>query len=201
MTCLRSDLRGDLVNWTNSTWKLNNATSGEIDIAAEVCSEPRRRDVLFLERRTMTHHGQFCAKLRGNITVVADKGHMAELIKEFQGGDLSRGQFGRMSVLLGRGLNQQIQIESRFWAGWNDERAEGNYTEPVGGKVLPAESSLWFPGEPNGDRMENCAVVWAERAAWNDIMCERPTPGFCFIHTRPSFKLRGAELRTHHVVL
>ena len=49
----------------------------------------------------------------------------------------------------------------------------------------------WYAGEPNGGVLENCAVVWANREAWNDFMCFEGAQTFCNIQPRPTLILRG----------
>ena len=61
------------------------------------------------------------------------------------------------------------------------------------GRVLRKEDGFWpfYPGEPNGDRLENCAVLWPVRNAWNDLNCKSKAIGFCNIQPRPRFVMRG----------
>ena len=51
-----------------------------------------------------------------------------------------------------------------------------------------------FPGEPNGGNLENCAVVWPDRNAWNDAPCSHLLNGFCHMQPRPRFVLRGRKI-------
>ena len=61
-----------------------------------------------------------------------------------------------------------------------------NNGEPLGNNI-----DMWYAGEPNGERMENCVSVWLRRNAWNDLNCNDYRYGFCFIEARPRFKMRG----------
>ena len=79
-----------------------------------------------------------------------------------------------------------------FWAGWDDERKEGTFQNPNTGNSLSKCLDLWYAGEPNGGRMENCAMVWVPRKAWNDLSCTDFCHGFCHIEARPRTKMRGA---------
>ena len=45
--------------------------------------------------------------------------------------------------------------------------------------------------------MENCAMVWVPRKAWNDLNCEAFCYGFCHINARPRTKMRGEFYKTH----
>ena len=48
-----------------------------------------------------------------------------------------------------------------------------------------------FPGEPNGERFENCGVVWAEYSALNDEECTSASCSFCDLSKGPEMWLRG----------
>ena len=53
-----------------------------------------------------------------------------------------------------------------MWAGWTDMENEGTFTDVNTGKAL--DYDIWWPGEPNGGVLENCAVSWPTRGAWID---------------------------------
>ena len=75
-------------------------------------------------------------------------------------------------------------LTAMFWAGWTDRDNEGYFTNVNTGKVLEKKSSLydiWWPGEPNGGVLENCAVSWPTRGQWFDYMCFETAKGFCNI--------------------
>ena len=79
-----------------------------------------------------------------------------------------------------------------IWAGWDDEREEGTFSNTNTGAPLSTDLDLWYAGEPNGGRLENCAMVWVPRKAWNDLKCKEHLTGFCYIGARPRIKMRGA---------
>ena len=80
-----------------------------------------------------------------------------------------------------------------FWAGWNDLKDEGTFANALSGKELKEEDGFWpwYPGEPNGGILENCAVVWPIRNGWNDYMCFQEAYGYCKILPRPILIMRG----------
>ena len=80
-----------------------------------------------------------------------------------------------------------------IWAGWDDERKEGTFSNTNTGAPLSTDLDLWYAGEPNGGRLENCAMVWVPRKAWNDLKCQEHLTGFCYIGARPRIKMRGAN--------
>ena len=49
-------------------------------------------------------------------------------------------------------------------------------------------------GEPNGNRYENCAIVWVNRDMWNDQECTGggvAMCGFCEMEEAPNVVVRG----------
>lgn len=83
-------------------------------------------------------------------------------------------------------LSLQLTILDRFWAGWDDIEQEGFFANTHTGEVLQKRNGFWpfYPGEPNGELLENCAMVWTTRNAWNDLICTERMYTFCHIQTR-----------------
>ena len=77
-----------------------------------------------------------------------------------------------------------MPVSGRFWAGWDDELQENNYANTVTGEPLAKDFWPFYPGEPNGERMENCVAVWVAKNAWNDFSCTWKSHPFCYIKTR-----------------
>ncbi len=80
-----------------------------------------------------------------------------------------------------------------FWAGWDDAKLNGHFVDVNTGEVITKDNGYWpfFAGEPNGGDLENCAVVWPARKAWNDAICTVKSFGFCRMQARPRFFMRG----------
>ena len=81
-------------------------------------------------------------------------------------------------------LPNKNTYSGRFWAGWEDEQQEGIYSNAVTGESLSKGFWPFYPGEPNGERMENCVAVWVAKNAWNDFSCSWKSHPFCRIKTR-----------------
>ncbi len=81
-----------------------------------------------------------------------------------------------------------------LWSGFWDEPEEGVFSDVNSGVgIEPGAFSPWFPGEPNGERAENCGIVWSSRNSWNDQPCFTPQCGFCFLEEAPTVNIRGKE--------
>ena len=89
----------------------------------------------------------------------------------------------------------------KIWAGWNDEGEEGTFRDPNTGALLSSKLDMWYAGEPNGGRMENCAMVWIPRKAWNDLSCTDFCHGFCYINARPQTQMRGTFLTKSFITI
>ena len=84
----------------------------------------------------------------------------------------------------------------RYWAGWWDEPAEGNFSNVNTGKALSSQlHQPWYSGEPNGDTLENCAMVWPARNAWNDVRCDDEYCAFCELEAAPDIRIRGSSMQ------
>ena len=61
-----------------------------------------------------------------------------------------------------------------FWSGWWDLPEEGVFSALSDATDRLAESAFqpWYPGEPNGEGIENCGAVWTQNVAWNDDKCD-----------------------------
>jgi hypothetical protein len=83
-----------------------------------------------------------------------------------------------------------------YWGGWWDVNEEGNFTNVNTGMLLPKEvgDTKWYLGEPNGDTLENCVIVYPDRNAWNDDSCSKKLCGFCEWERAPDLQIRGELL-------
>ena len=79
-----------------------------------------------------------------------------------------------ISVLENRNVPCLFLRSMSFWSGWWDQPEEGVFSALSDAKDRLAESSFqpWYPGEPNGEGVENCGAVWTQNVAWNDDKCD-----------------------------
>ena len=64
---------------------------------------------------------------------------------------------------------------SSLWIGLSDSESEGNFIWVDGKGIGPWNG--WGPGEPNGDRRENCVEM--RDYGWNDHFCDEKRPFIC----------------------
>ena len=85
--------------------------------------------------------------------------------------------------------------EGEIWTGYSDHEQEGFFRNVLTGEPLEnVMQNPWYYGEPNGNTLENCAVIWPYRKAWNDLSCgglNGKACGFCEFETYPDFEIRG----------
>ena len=86
-------------------------------------------------------------------------------------------------------------IFGRYWAGWYDIPREGFFSDPNTGELLEdMPFRPWYIGEPNGHTLENCAMVYVARNAWNDARCTKQYCSFCEFESSPDIEIRGKVL-------
>ena len=61
-------------------------------------------------------------------------------------------------------------------------------------------SELFYPGQPNGGRGENCPYIKDEVKGWFDTRCDNHIKRWCFcrVQKATSFKARGIQ---HEVIV
>ena len=84
--------------------------------------------------------------------------------------------------------------DTLYWAGWWDEKTEGKFINAYNEDdyLDPFHYQPWYPGEPNGNTVENCAVVRVGKNTWTDEHCtEKEMCGFCELERAPELMIRG----------
>ncbi len=86
--------------------------------------------------------------------------------------------------------------DPHFWLAWTDEKEEGVFADAMTGKRLDQKSALakWAPGEPNGERVENCVEefdMFVDNWRWNDVSCQEKQWFIFKFSDYPVFQLRG----------
>ena len=141
----------------------------------QICKTEDKQHILI--RGTRTAHAQklLCNTLNGTMSAPENMRsiqHRIEQITEMQP------------------RNDTIE---RFLVGWTDEEEEGTFVNiDTGSKLDNSTEDYWYPGEPNGGRLENCVVVKTTTGRMHDFPCDVEYHGFCLMDRRPRIKVRGA---------
>ena len=75
--------KGNLVNWDDSTWHLDDGIEWIERTRDDVCLLPKPRDIIFPELRTFTDSILLCSKLNGHMSVVDSPAKQADLAAEY----------------------------------------------------------------------------------------------------------------------
>ena len=75
---------GNLVNWEDSSWYLDEGMEWIEMLAEEVCILPRPMDIIFPEYRTYDDMRLLCNKLSGALTVTDGQTKQDDLINQFR---------------------------------------------------------------------------------------------------------------------
>ena len=170
-------LKGDLVNWDETEWELVNMTSRDAP-DAEVCISPRPGHVLYPELRLLHDFIKFCPRFNGHLSVIRD----AETQR-----DMTAKAFAIKACQVRDGAS------TRYWNGWWDVHEEGVWIDVNNGsKLTDSNFAPWAPGQPNGDSVESCGMVFGARDSWNDVRCDiTEYCGFCELDQAPDLNIRG----------
>ena len=75
--------KGNLVNWDDSIWHLDDGIEWIERTREDVCLLPKPRDIIFPESRTFTDSSLLCSKLKGHMSVVDSSAKQDTLAAEF----------------------------------------------------------------------------------------------------------------------
>ena len=107
----------------------------------KICRGQVLRLEIFPGLRNYTTSLTLCQNVRGNIIQIEDEAQQQNAV-----------------ALL---LNTSICSITASWIGWSDDDQEGNWVSALNSSVSLRKEHFksWGPNEPNGDTIENCALV------------------------------------------
>ena len=106
-TTCKKKLKGNLVNWDYSDWKVTNMTTTDVDYE-DICIPPRPGNVLFPEKRNFTSLISLCHKMRGLPAVIKDQKSQHKMTEK--------------ATEVAECYHDE---RPSYWAGWTDDREEG----------------------------------------------------------------------------
>ena len=130
--------KGDVINWDTSQWDVKNMMEHDINYD-EVCKSQEIGQVIFSGKRNFTTALTLCQNVNGNLFEIESKVQQQKVI------DL---------------MNTSSFCPASWISLW-DENDEGNWVSAINQSKHFSGSSFqsWAPGEPNGDTLENCAIL------------------------------------------
>ena len=75
--------KGNLVNWDDSIWHLDEGIEWIEKTREDVCLLPKPKDIVFPESRTFTDSNLLCSKLKGHMSVTDSVAKQDAMGKEF----------------------------------------------------------------------------------------------------------------------
>ena len=169
---------GNLFDWSKSSLNLMNMK--ESIIPDEILCSPSAPGIILIpEKMIYVNMVLFCKMLGGNIYSIPVESKLSELIE-----------------MAKNYTNTTCYPMKRLAAGYTDEMNEGVFIAADDEcKVLDEKG--FKAGEPNGGRIENCAMVSTSSFKFHDVACggdEGGLCGFCKLSEIPAFQLRGDTL-------
>lgn len=119
-TTCSNKLKGNMVNWDYSDWKVENMTVTDVDYD-EICIPPRPGHVLFPEKRGFPSLTSICHQMRGLPAVIKNQ--------ETQ---------HQMTEIASKIPECLYDERPTYWAGWTDAKEEGVW---VGYEIALAHTS------------------------------------------------------------
>ena len=147
----------------------------------EICQDAESIDIPIPWCLGMRKAQRLCTKLGGHMTVISDLEKQKEIFSKHE------------RFLDIAGCKFFNEGSACLWTGFTDERVEGQYIEVNEGRKLETmfRPSPMAPGEPNGDREENCLFSCVDSPFWYDVRCSSSLTSFCSINKNPWIQIRG----------
>ena len=171
---------GDYLAWRDMQWKLK----GDASIETVDEKEPCIGQPFFNLYPEVYPSMQSCKYLCGNL------GSRSPPIVTVQ-------QWTNLKKVLEERLNNSRE-PPLIWLSLNDINREGEWVDDYDGKLVNFSLIPWAPNEPNGGRIENCAILALppESGEWKvyDVSCDNPNWRFACMCERnpvPLLRLRG----------
>ena len=163
------------MDWNTAEWEIVGMAGFETNFSS-VCQSHALGIVLVPGNWNITAAQNLCMAFRGQINVISTKENNDQI----------------------HTLMASSQKCWSVWTGWWDENIEGHMESITSGKSLANKKFVpWEIGEPNGDVIENCGVIYNYSAKWNDLDCSLKVCVACHVPSTPIFVLRGNYLKPY----
>ncbi|KAG7175156.1 Glycine receptor subunit beta-like 2 [Homarus americanus] len=178
-----TDMEGDVISW-KGPWTSVGDVSTSQESSDDLCQEAAGNDYFIFTDFTASSAFHVCEGLGGSLPTPQSKEEYETLLTAV---DRYRGEGDK--------------ICKPFWVGITDDKEEGVWTHM---KYMTQLSPSWAMDEPDGDKLENCAVAEGPLNL-ADTRCDDLQCVVCTVPRRPVWVLLGACERyrrnTHLVAL
>jgi len=176
----RSDLLGNLQEWTRENWVINNIKEMTVPLFELCGAADDINDKYFLFPRAFDYrfYKAWCFNQGGEIAVPTTDENYHEIM------DIAEG-------ILIREIHEKCLHASGsliIWGGPVDEWSEDTWVNPY--TKEPVEAAFWETGQPNGGIDENCIRTYLDRR-WQDKPCDELNCALCHFPIRMNLSMRG----------
>lgn len=176
----RSDLLGNVQEWTEEKWILNKITLQNVPLF-ELCGtadEASNSYFLFPNKFNYFFYTAWCNNMGGAIIFPTTDEHYHEIM------DIAES-------IVNKDIHEKCIHASGsliIWAGPSDEWEEGVWVNPY--TKDPTAGSFWEVGEPSGGTGENCIRTYIDRK-WGNKGCDEANCALCYFPQRMNLSMRG----------
>ena len=138
--------KGDIVNWDTANWNVKNMKEYE-GTYEDICKSHELGQVLFPGYRNYTTALSLCQNVRGNLLQIETEDQQNIALDLMQNSSTCS--------------NPSLYGSEGAWIAWWDDNSEGKWVSAINSSELLENKPFqpWAPGEPNGETIENCAVL------------------------------------------
>nr|XP_053647206.1 uncharacterized protein LOC128698820 [Cherax quadricarinatus] len=143
----RRNILGNVVSSDRENFELMNVQVNMVSLW-KFCGDDEKF-VIFPEARTFAESVKFCNLVGSNMYAPSNKKENSDLNQ----------------TLWEENMCEQVDL----WVGVTDEEEEGVWRAVSDGRIV---TDIYFThGQPDNSRAENCIIMYARQASWNDFPC------------------------------
>ena len=138
--------KGDLVNWDTAQWDVKNMIMDEVTYD-EICKSQQLGQVIFPGYRNYTTALKLCQNVGGTLLQIETEAQQNVALELMKTSSICS--------------DFSISGAEGTWIAWWDQNQEGEWISSINSSKLldTNDFQTWEPGEPNGETIENCAVL------------------------------------------
>ena len=161
---------GRLVSWETASLTTRGVRLGSVE-RSSTCYRPEISFLISRSEKTFDDTVKFCSGLGGRMATARDEADLTEMLRIFSG---------------------ECEGSSKLYTGHTDREQEGRWVEADTGLSSSNSWWVWRPGEPTGERDEDCTLAGSSGEI-EDGLCSVLACPLCQINNNPFprlYKLR-----------